>query len=85
MNELAQEVEPNEIAEFRHEVRAWMQANKPRDPGFKLPQSFLEVESIGSSTSCGTGSARSSTPGTWASTGPRSTVARATHSSVSAS
>ena len=45
MNELAQEVEPNEIAQFRREVRAWMQANKPKDPGFKLPQSFLEVES----------------------------------------
>ncbi|HTF35031.1 MAG TPA: acyl-CoA dehydrogenase family protein [Myxococcota bacterium] len=45
MSELAQEVEPNEIAEFRREVRAWMEANKPADPGFKLPQSFLEVES----------------------------------------
>jgi len=37
--------EPKEIAAFRLEVRAWMEANKPADPGFKLPQSFLEVES----------------------------------------
>ena len=39
------EVEPREIAEFRAEVRAWAEANKPADPGFKLPQTFLEVES----------------------------------------
>lgn len=37
--------EPKEIADFRLEVRAWMEANRPPDPGFKLPQSFLEVES----------------------------------------
>jgi hypothetical protein len=37
--------EPPEIAGFRREVRAWIEANKPGDPGFKLPQSFLEVES----------------------------------------
>ncbi len=40
-----EEVESQDIAEFRAEVRAWMEANKPADPGFKLPQSFLEVES----------------------------------------
>lgn len=40
-----EDVEPREIAEFRREVRAWMEANRPTDPGFKLPQSFLEVES----------------------------------------
>lgn len=40
-----EDVEPREIAEFRREVRAWMEAHKPPDPGFKLPQSFLEVES----------------------------------------
>lgn len=40
-----EDVEPREIAEFRREVRAWMEARKPPDPGFKLPQSFLEVES----------------------------------------
>jgi alkylation response protein AidB-like acyl-CoA dehydrogenase len=39
------EVEPREIVEFRAEVRAWLAANKPSDPGFKLPQTFLEVES----------------------------------------
>jgi alkylation response protein AidB-like acyl-CoA dehydrogenase len=38
-------VEPSDVAEFRHEVRTWIEANKPPDPGFKLPQSFLEVES----------------------------------------
>ena len=27
------------------EVRGWIAANKPAHPGFKLPQSFLEVES----------------------------------------
>ena len=30
---------------FRAEVRDWIAANKPEHPGFKLPQSFLEVES----------------------------------------
>ncbi len=39
------ETEPQEIADFRSEVRAWIAANAPGDPGFKLPQSFLEVES----------------------------------------
>jgi alkylation response protein AidB-like acyl-CoA dehydrogenase len=29
---------------FRGELRAWLAANVPGDPGFKLPQSFLEVE-----------------------------------------
>ena len=40
-----EEVEPREVAELRAEVRAWLGANKPGDPGFKLPQTFLEVES----------------------------------------
>jgi alkylation response protein AidB-like acyl-CoA dehydrogenase len=40
-----EELEPKEIADFRKDVRSWMEANKPADPGFKLPQSFLEVES----------------------------------------
>ena len=39
------ETESKENAEFRREVRAWIAANKPAHPGFKLPQSFLEVES----------------------------------------
>jgi alkylation response protein AidB-like acyl-CoA dehydrogenase len=32
-----------ELREFRSEVSAWMQANKPADPGFLLPQTFMEV------------------------------------------
>ncbi len=40
-----EEPEPREIAQFRREVRAWIEAHRPPDPGFKLPQSFLEVES----------------------------------------
>lgn len=34
-----------ELEDFRREVRSWIEANKPGDPGFLLPQSFLEVES----------------------------------------
>jgi alkylation response protein AidB-like acyl-CoA dehydrogenase len=37
--------EPPEVAAFRAEVRAWIATNRPGDPGFKLPQTFLEVES----------------------------------------
>ncbi|MEZ4375271.1 MAG: acyl-CoA dehydrogenase family protein [Polyangiaceae bacterium] len=37
--------EPKELAEFRAEVKAWIAANKPAKPAFKLPLSFLEVES----------------------------------------
>ena len=32
-----------ELDEFRKEVFAWMQNNKPSDPGFLLPQTFMEV------------------------------------------
>ncbi len=32
-----------ELDEFRTEVRAWFDENKPTDPGFLLPQSFMEV------------------------------------------
>jgi alkylation response protein AidB-like acyl-CoA dehydrogenase len=32
-----------ELKEFRVEVAAWMQDNKPADPGFLLPQTFMEV------------------------------------------
>ncbi|MBI3676252.1 MAG: acyl-CoA dehydrogenase family protein [Proteobacteria bacterium] len=28
---------------FRREVRAWFEKNRPADPGFLLPQSFMEV------------------------------------------
>lgn len=31
--------------EFHREVSAWLRANKPADPGFLLPQSFMEVGS----------------------------------------
>ncbi|MFK8021725.1 MAG: acyl-CoA dehydrogenase family protein [Pseudomonadales bacterium] len=34
-----------ELAEFRAEVSAWMKDNKPADPGFLLPQTFMEVGS----------------------------------------
>ncbi len=34
-----------ELEQFRAEVSAWMQANNPEDPGFLLPQSFMEVGS----------------------------------------
>lgn len=32
-----------ELDDFRAEVRAWFENNKPADPGFLLPQSFMEV------------------------------------------
>ena len=40
-----EQTESRENAELRSEVRAWIAAHKPPHPGFKLPQSFLEVES----------------------------------------
>ena len=39
------QVSEDEKAAFRQQVAAWMQANKPADPGFLLPQSFMEVGS----------------------------------------
>ena len=37
--------EPNarELEEFRAQASAWMRDNKPADPGFLLPQTFMEV------------------------------------------
>jgi len=32
-----------ELDEFRREVQAWFSANKPAEPGFLLPESFMEV------------------------------------------
>ncbi len=32
-----------ELKEFRAEVAAWMKDNNPADPGFLLPQTFMEV------------------------------------------
>jgi len=34
-----------ELADFRQQVSAWLRDNKPRDPGFLLPQTFMEVGS----------------------------------------
>src|SRR4030095_8768124 len=34
-----------ELSEFRNGVRAWIHASRPHAPPFKLPQTFLEVES----------------------------------------
>ena len=45
MSRPEEETESRENAELRREVRAWIAAHKPPHPGFKLPQSFLEVES----------------------------------------
>lgn len=39
------ERESDEVAAFRQRLRSWLDSNVPGDPGFKLPQSFLEVES----------------------------------------
>jgi alkylation response protein AidB-like acyl-CoA dehydrogenase len=36
--------EESELSEFRHEVRAFLAASRPPAPAFKLPQTFLEVE-----------------------------------------
>ena len=37
------ELSKQELDEFRAEVRAWFEENKPADPGFLLPQTFMEV------------------------------------------
>ena len=34
-----------EIDEFRREIAAWLDVTAPGDPGFLLPQSFMEVGS----------------------------------------
>ncbi|GAB5413262.1 MAG: acyl-CoA dehydrogenase family protein [Congregibacter sp.] len=34
-----------ELEDFRREVANWLKDNKPEDPGFLLPQSFMEVGS----------------------------------------
>jgi alkylation response protein AidB-like acyl-CoA dehydrogenase len=36
-------VDANELAQFEVEVDRWMQENKPRDPDFILPETFMEV------------------------------------------
>ena len=32
-----------ELKDFRSQVSAWMKENQPADPGFLLPQTFMEV------------------------------------------
>ena len=36
-------VTQNELEDFQAEAEAWFKENDPRDPGFLLPQSFMEV------------------------------------------
>ena len=36
-------ISDQELNEFRAQVSAWMRDNKPADPGFLLPQTFMEV------------------------------------------
>jgi len=45
VTEVSVEAESRELQDFRREVRDWLAANIPSDPGFKLPQTFMEVES----------------------------------------
>ena len=46
MNETSNEAaEAPELREFRTEVAAWLEHNRPADPGFLLPQTFMEVGS----------------------------------------
>ena len=35
----------SELEAFRSEVSAWLDENNPPDPGFLLPQTFMEVGS----------------------------------------
>lgn len=37
--------ESKELADFRREVGSWLDQNTPADPGFLLPQTFMEVGS----------------------------------------
>jgi len=36
-------VSKGEIEEFTSEVISWLEENKPADPGFLLPETFMEV------------------------------------------
>lgn len=42
---MSSDPESPELAAFRAELRAWLASNLPPRPAFKLPQTFLEVES----------------------------------------
>ena len=35
----------NELDDLRQDVAAWLEEHRPADPGFLLPQSFMEVGS----------------------------------------
>ena len=37
------EATEKELSEFREEVAAWFTENAPVDPGFLLPETFMEV------------------------------------------
>ena len=39
------ENDDSELKAFREEISAWLSENKPADPGFLLPQTFMEVGS----------------------------------------
>ena len=43
MSQPQDELSPQYLEEFRREVEAWFTANKPAEPDFLLPQSFMEV------------------------------------------
>ncbi|MEE4190744.1 MAG: acyl-CoA dehydrogenase family protein [Halieaceae bacterium] len=45
MNSAVDAPSQNELDEFRGQVAAWLKDNKPADPGFLLPQTFMEVGS----------------------------------------
>ncbi len=45
MNSAVNTPSAQELEEFRQEVNAWLVENKPADPGFLLPQTFMEVGS----------------------------------------
>jgi alkylation response protein AidB-like acyl-CoA dehydrogenase len=45
MNSAAQTPSDKELSEFRREVSAWLTDNRPAEPGFLLPQTFMEVGS----------------------------------------
>ena len=44
-NELEKQQQLDELKELRAEVTDWIKHNKPADPGFLLPQTFMEVGS----------------------------------------
>ena len=52
----------NELDEFRREVEVWFRENRPPEPDFLLPESFMEVGSDAQFNICATGNARSMRP-----------------------